>query len=80
MYVDIPRGGYAAYNGGKVWVHRDVVNADVHITVPALKIHTFTGLTVGMKNNIGLYPGTIYGFAKELGVPQDDFRNSTMNS
>lgn len=74
IYVDIPQGGRAAHNAGKVWVHKDVLNADVHITVPALKIHTFTGITVGLKNNIGLYPGTRYGFGKDSGVRRDDFR------
>ena len=75
VLVDVPNGGYTGYRGGQVWVHQDVINADVHITVPALKLHTFTGITVGLKNNIGLYPGAIYGFPKEVGVRQDDYRN-----
>ena len=73
VYVDVPGGGFADLHGGKVWVHRDVLEADVHITVPALKAHTFVRITVGMKNNIGLYAGTKYGFAKENGVPQMEY-------
>ncbi|MEW6754018.1 MAG: DUF362 domain-containing protein [Candidatus Latescibacterota bacterium] len=75
VQVAAPLGGLAAYRDGHVWVHKEVLAADVHISVPALKLHSFTGLTVGLKNNIGLYPGTIYGYPKEQGVPQDGFRN-----
>lgn len=73
VHVDIPGGGFADYNGGRVFVHPDVLEADVHITVPSMKLHGFTGTTVAMKNHIGLYPGTRYGFPKKWGVPQDDY-------
>ena len=73
VQVEIPGGGFVGYRAGKIWVHKDVLEADVHITVPALKLHPFTGITVGFKNNIGLYPGTRYGFSKRKGVPQDGF-------
>jgi uncharacterized protein (DUF362 family) len=77
--VDIPGGGFADGNGGKVWVHKEVLNADVHITVPSMKLHGFTGITVAMKNHIGLYPGTRYGFPKKWGVPQEDFRTKLLH-
>jgi uncharacterized protein (DUF362 family) len=73
VYVDVPEGGFADLHGGKVWVHRDVLEADVHITVPALKPHSFVRITVGLKNNIGLYAATKYGFPREVGVPQLDY-------
>jgi len=74
VYVDVPGGGFADLHGGRVWVHRDVLEADVHITVPALKPHTFVRITVGLKNNIGLYAATKYGFPREVGVPQMDYK------
>ena len=73
VQVEIPGGGYASTNAGMLWVHREVLEADVHITVPVMKVHN-TGITVGLKNNIGLYPSTKYGFSKGSGVPQDDNR------
>jgi uncharacterized protein (DUF362 family) len=79
VLVDIPGGGFADGNAGKVWVHKEVLNADVHITVPSMKLHGFTGITVAMKNHIGLYPGTRYGFPKKWGVPQDDFRTRLLH-
>jgi len=71
--VEIPYGGYADFQKGKVRVHKDVLNADVFINVPVMKIHNM-GITVALKNNIGLYPSTLYGFSKDRGVPQDDYR------
>ena len=69
--VNITGGGEATPQGGKYWVHKDVINANVFITVPVMKIHT-TGITAALKNQIGIAPGTKYGFWKELGVPQND--------
>ena len=72
VQVEVPGGGYADCNRGKVWVHQDVLNADVLISVPVMKIHT-PGMTVALKNSIGLYPSTKYGFYKTKGVPQNSF-------
>ena len=77
--VDIPGGGFADGNNGKLWVHKEVLNADVHITVPSMKLHGFTGITAAMKNHIGLYPGTRYGFPKKWGVPQENFRTKLLH-
>ena len=57
---------------GKYFIHKDVLNADVYITVPVMKIHT-PGVTVALKNQIGLAPSTMYGFSKTAGVPQDGY-------
>lgn len=61
-----------------LWVHKDVLNADVLINVPVMKIHN-TGITVALKNNIGLYPATKYGFSRSRGVPQDDFKHRLLH-
>ena len=70
--VEVPGGGLAEPQGGKYFIHKDVLNADVFITVPVMKIHT-PGITVALKNQIGLAPSTIYGFSKTAGVPQDGY-------
>jgi len=76
--VDIPQGGYFDRNLGRLWVHKDVLNADVLINVPVMKIHN-TGITVALKNGIGLYPATKYGFSRSRGVPQDDFKHRLLH-
>ena len=70
--VEVPGGGLADPQGGTYFIHEDVLNADVFITVPVMKIHT-PGITVALKNQIGLAPSTLYGFSKTAGVPQDDY-------
>jgi len=72
VLVDVPGGGQALPQGGKYWVHKDVLNADVFITVPVMKIHT-PGMTCALKNQIGLAPSTVYGFWKQMGVPQNNY-------
>jgi uncharacterized protein (DUF362 family) len=71
VLVDVPGGGLALPQKGKYWVHKDVLNADIFITVPVMKIHT-TVLTAAIKNQIGIAPSTIYGFWKQFGVPQNN--------
>ena len=68
--VELPNGGQAFAQNGKYFIHKDVLNADVFITVPVMKIHT-PGITVALKNQIGLAPSTKYGFSKTAGVPQN---------
>jgi len=70
--VEIPDGGLAEPQGGRYFIHKDVLNADVYITVPVMKIHS-PGITVALKNQIGLAPSTLYGFSKTAGVPQDNY-------
>jgi uncharacterized protein (DUF362 family) len=72
VLVDVPGGGEALPQGGKYWLHKDILNADVFITVPVMKIHS-PGITVALKNQIGIAPSTKYGFYKSLGVPQDNY-------
>lgn len=42
------------------WLPNTVLNADVLISVPVLKNHYLAGVTLGMKNLIGLLPGDLY--------------------
>ena len=67
--IDVPGGGYAQPQGGKYYLQEDVRNADVFITVPVMKIHE-PGITVAMKNQIGIAPSSWYGFSKSSGVAQ----------
>jgi uncharacterized protein (DUF362 family) len=72
VLVDVPGGGVAAPHGGKYWIHKDILEADVLITCPVLKTHK-AGLTCALKNQIGIAPSTKYGFPKTGGVPQDNY-------
>ena len=69
--VDVPGGGYAQPQAGRYYLHQDVIHASVYITVPVMKIHD-PGMTVALKNQIGIAPSTRYGFSKTDGVPQDN--------
>ncbi|MFC1569542.1 DUF362 domain-containing protein [bacterium] len=77
--VEVPGGGEALPQGGKYYIHKDVLNADVFITVPVMKIHD-PGVTVALKNQIGLAPSTMYGFSKTAGVPQDSYRHKLIHT
>ncbi len=78
VQIEIPYGGEADPHGGQYWIHKDVLNADVFITVPVMKIHS-TGVTAGLKNQIGIAPSTRYGFYKSLGVPQDNYQTKLIH-
>jgi uncharacterized protein (DUF362 family) len=77
--VQVPGGGQAQPQGGTYMIHKDVLNADVYITIPVMKIHD-PGITVALKNQIGLAPSTLYGFSKTAGVPQDNFRHKLIHT
>ena len=79
VQIEIPGGGTATNLKGKYYVHKDVLNADVFITVPVLKMHT-TGITNAIKNQVGIAPSTRYGFPKVKGVPQDNKENKLLHS
>ncbi|MEM2875393.1 MAG: DUF362 domain-containing protein [Candidatus Bathyarchaeia archaeon] len=51
----------------EVWVPKTVREADVIISVPALKAWPLSGITVSLKNMIGTAPGNYYGWSKEMG-------------
>jgi uncharacterized protein (DUF362 family) len=41
-------------------IHRSLTEIDLLCSVPMMKTHTLAHVTLGMKNLIGLYPGTVY--------------------
>jgi uncharacterized protein (DUF362 family) len=54
--LDVPGG--LAYK--KISLHRSLTQIDMLCSVPMMKTHTLAGVTLGMKNLIGLYPGSVY--------------------
>jgi uncharacterized protein (DUF362 family) len=47
-------------------LHRSLTEIDMLCSVPMMKTHSLGGVTLGMKNLIGLYPGTVYGTVRSL--------------
>ncbi|MEW6754015.1 MAG: DUF362 domain-containing protein [Candidatus Latescibacterota bacterium] len=66
--VRVPGGGWAR---DEYWIPAAVLDADVSITMPRLKTHMADhgGITVAMKNQIGVAPGLKYGWPKKSGYP-----------
>ncbi len=60
-WIDFPE--YPSY-----WVHEAILDADVLINVPVMKIHN-TNITVCLKNYIGTAAGAKYGTYKGIGGP-----------
>ncbi len=54
--VDIP-GGFAS---DRITLHHTLQEIDWLCSVPMMKTHSLATVTLGMKNLIGLYPGTVY--------------------
>jgi uncharacterized protein (DUF362 family) len=56
--VDVPvPNGYAF---DKITLHRSLTDIDLLCSVPMMKTHSLATVTLGMKNLIGVYPGTVY--------------------
>ena len=55
--VDVPGG--LAYQ--KMTIHRSLTEIDMLCSVPMMKTHERASVSLGMKNLIGLYPGSIFG-------------------
>lgn len=43
-----------------ITLHRSLTDIDMLVSVPMMKTHVLATVTLGMKNVIGLYPGTVY--------------------
>ncbi len=56
--VDVRVPGGRAFSS--LTLHRTVAEADLLCSVPMMKTHVMASVTLGMKNLIGLYPGTVY--------------------
>jgi uncharacterized protein (DUF362 family) len=53
---DLPAG----FVFDKLTLHRALVDTDLVCSVPMMKTHVLAGVSLGMKNLIGTYPGSVY--------------------
>jgi len=56
--VDVPVPGGLAFD--RITLHQSLQDIDLLCSVPMMKTHVLATVTLGMKNLIGLYPGTAY--------------------
>jgi len=68
--VELP----TAFTGlGRLWLPRTVLDADLFVSMPKLKMHHWAGVTLSMKNLFGIVPSAIYGWPKnvlhQVGIP-----------
>jgi len=63
----IPTPLGAGYSGMKqLWLPRTVRMADFLVSMPKIKTHHWSGVTLAMKNLFGIVPGTRYGWPKNI--------------
>ena len=48
------------------WLPRHVLNSDLIISVPKLKTHHWAGVSLSLKNLLGVVPGARYGWPKNM--------------
>jgi uncharacterized protein (DUF362 family) len=57
----------ARYSGlGHLWLPRTVLSSDFVVSMPKVKTHHWTGVTLSMKNMFGIVPGSRYGWPKNI--------------
>ena len=57
----------ADYTGMKeLWLPRTVLEADFLVSMPKIKTHHWSGVTLSMKNMFGVVPGARYGWPKNV--------------
>ena len=57
----------ASYTGMKeLWLPRAVLEADFLVSMPKIKTHHWSGVTLSMKNMFGIVPGARYGWPKNI--------------
>ncbi len=57
----------ATYTGMKrLWLPRTVLGADFVVSMPKMKTHHWSGVTLSMKNMFGVVPGAKYGWPKNI--------------
>src|SRR5436309_3031445 len=57
----------ANYSGlGHLWLPRTVLASDFIVSMPKVKTHHWTGVTLSMKNMFGIVPGNRYGWPKNI--------------
>ncbi|MBC8232949.1 DUF362 domain-containing protein [bacterium] len=60
--VEVPNG----FVFDKITLHRSLTDVDLLCSVPMMKTHGLAQVTLGMKNLIGLYSGTVYQSPRSL--------------
>ena len=58
------RAGYTGMRN--LWLPRTVLQADVLVSMPKIKAHHWSGVTLSMKNMFGIVPGARYGWPKNI--------------
>ncbi len=57
----------AGYTGMKyLWLSRTVLEANFIVSMPKIKTHHWSGVTLSMKNMFGVIPGSRYGWPKNI--------------
>jgi uncharacterized protein (DUF362 family) len=57
----------ADYSGLKrLWLPRTILGADFLVSMPKVKTHHWSGVTLSMKNMFGVVPGNKYGWPKNI--------------
>ena len=57
----------ASYSGMKqLWLPRTVLTGDFLVSMPKIKTHHWSGVTLAMKNMFGIVPGARYGWPKNI--------------
>ena len=57
----------ANYSGlGQLWLPQTVLASDFVVSMPKVKTHHWTGVTLSMKNMFGIVPGCRYGWPKNV--------------
>lgn len=51
---------------GYLWLPRTVLASDFIVSMPKVKTHHWTGVTLSMKNMFGIVPGNRYGWPKNI--------------
>jgi len=51
---------------GHLWLPRTVLASDFIVSMPKVKTHHWTGVTLSMKNIFGIVPGSRYGWPKNV--------------
>jgi uncharacterized protein (DUF362 family) len=72
-FIDLNRDNLVRVNLGAsytqlkhLWLPRTVVEADFLVSMPKVKTHHWSGVTLSMKNMFGVVPGSKYGWPKNI--------------
>jgi uncharacterized protein (DUF362 family) len=50
----------------ELWLPATVLDADLFVSMPKMKVHHWAGVTLSMKNMFGVIPGSCYGWPKNV--------------